>query len=134
MDRALRGRSRGDAIVELALLAPALLLMLFGVLELGRVVEVWLVVHNAAREGARAGAQARPDVTAGPTAQQVASDYLKTSLGTRGDIARVLVTPPVVTSTTVQVTTQVDVQIYTPFMQALLSSPLPVRASATLPR
>jgi len=53
----LRGRRRGDAVVEFALIAPVLLLLLFGVTELGRVVDAWVVVHNGVREGARAGAR-----------------------------------------------------------------------------
>jgi Flp pilus assembly protein TadG len=134
MNRAPKARSRGDAIVEFALLAPCLLLMLFGVLELGRVVDVWVVVHNAAREGARAGVQSRTDAEAFSSAQQAATDYLSAALATRTDIAGVVVPPPTVSPDTVQVTTEVDVQIYTPLIQALVRSPVPVRATTTLAR
>jgi Flp pilus assembly protein TadG len=137
MDRALSRRSRrsrGDAIVEFALVAPTLLLMLFGVIELGRVLEVWLVVHNAAREGARAGVQVAPQTDPSSTAQQAANDYLSSALATRTDITRVVVPTPGVLPDTLQVITQVDVQIYTPLIQALVPSPVAVRASVTLQR
>jgi Flp pilus assembly protein TadG len=44
---------RGIAAVELALVAPLILILLVGLLEAGRVVQVTAIVSNAAREGAR---------------------------------------------------------------------------------
>ena len=128
-----RRRQRGDAIVEFALLVPTLVLILFGVLELGRVVDAWLVVHNAAREGARAGALVYPDPTT--AARTAASTYLTSALGSRTDVAA-LPTPAVTyTSDTVQVTAEADVQLYTPLFQALLStSTVQVRASTSMRR
>ena len=136
MDRRLRRtrRERGDAVVEFVLVAPVLLLLFFGIMEISRVIDAWVVVHNAAREGARAGAVAYPEPVVGTTAQQAARDYLTTGLGTRGDIARTVVPAPVVTGEAVQVTAQVDVQIYTPLFQSLLPSPIPVRATAVMRR
>jgi Flp pilus assembly protein TadG len=141
MDRALSGRSRrsrGDAIVEFAILAPVLVLILFGVLEMGRVVNAWLVVHNAAREGARAGVRVYPDAASATAAQSAASAYLTSGLGpgVRGDIASPSTPPTVqVTSDTVQVTTSTDVQLYTPLFQAIAgTSAVHVQASASMRR
>jgi len=44
---------RGQATVELVLLTPLLLVLLFLIFEFGRVFGSWLIVTNAAREGAR---------------------------------------------------------------------------------
>jgi Flp pilus assembly protein TadG len=44
---------RGTAVVEFALIAPLFLLLLFGIIEFGRVVMVQQLITNAAREGAR---------------------------------------------------------------------------------
>lgn len=44
---------RGQTLVEFALIVPLLLLLLFGVIEFGRVFHAQLVITNAAREGAR---------------------------------------------------------------------------------
>ena len=40
-------------LVEFALLLPAIVLLLIGLFELGRVFSTWLIVSHAAREGAR---------------------------------------------------------------------------------
>lgn len=62
-----RKRSRGQAMVEFALVAPVLFLMLFGVIEGGRLVWTNHEVVNGTREGARlamvAGATNGPAVT-----------------------------------------------------------------------
>jgi Flp pilus assembly protein TadG len=47
---------RGQAIVETALVLPVLVLIVFGSLEFGRVVNAWSIVTQASREGARMGA------------------------------------------------------------------------------
>lgn len=48
-----RHNQRGQAAVELVLLTPLLLVLIFLIFELGRVFGSWLIVTNAAREGAR---------------------------------------------------------------------------------
>jgi Flp pilus assembly protein TadG len=51
----MRRPTRGQSLVELALLLPLLLLFLMMILDLGRAVYYYSVIHNAAREGARYG-------------------------------------------------------------------------------
>ena len=51
-----RGGSRGQALVEFAIVAPVFFLLLFGVIDLGRYVYVTNAFGQAAREGARYGA------------------------------------------------------------------------------
>ena len=131
----VKRRRRGDAIVEFAILAPILVLILFGVLEMGRVVDAWLVVHNAAREGARAGVLVDPDPAAQTAAQNAANAYLTSGLGVRGDIASASVPSVVVTPDNVQVTTRADVELYTPLFQAMLhGSTVHVQATANMRR
>ena len=52
---AARGRMarRGAAVVEFAVLAPLLFLLIFGMIEYGRMVMVQQLITNASREGAR---------------------------------------------------------------------------------
>ena len=45
--------SRGQALVEFALVAPLLILVLFSIIEFGRAVYYIQMLDNAAREGAR---------------------------------------------------------------------------------
>lgn len=48
--------NRGQAIVETALVLPIIVLLLFAVVEFGQVINQYLVLTAAAREGARAAA------------------------------------------------------------------------------
>lgn len=57
-----RRSQRGVALVEFALVLPLLIVLLFSVWELGRIFDAWLVVTNAAREGARYAVAGESDV------------------------------------------------------------------------
>ncbi len=46
---------RGQTIVELAVVLPVVLLMLFGMVEFGRAYHAYVTVQHATREGARLG-------------------------------------------------------------------------------
>jgi Flp pilus assembly protein TadG len=121
--------------VEFALLAPLLLMILFGILELGRIVDAWLVVHNAAREGARAAVLVQSDAAAETAARAATSAYLVTGLSGRSDIRMMRAAAVDVSTTSVDVTAEVQVEIYAPLFQSMLgSSAAPVRANATLRR
>ena len=124
---------RGDAIVEFVLVLPILLMLLFGILEIGRVLDAWIVVQNAAREGARAGSLATT-TAANTTAQHTAADYLQTAFGNRDDIDRFRIGQAVIASDAVSLSVEADVHIYTPFMQTILQASVPVRATAVMPR
>ena len=50
-----RARERGQELAEFAIVVPLLLLIVFGVLDLGRVFFAAITIANAAREGARYG-------------------------------------------------------------------------------
>ena len=52
-----RHRQSGQSLVELALMLPFLLLLLMGVIELGRYSYIGILVGNAARAGAAYGTQ-----------------------------------------------------------------------------
>ena len=61
--RALRRDDRGMALVEFALVMPALMLVLVGCLDFGRALNAYVIVANASREGARY-AMLHPDADA----------------------------------------------------------------------
>lgn len=56
-------RGRGQALVEFALIVPIFLLLLFALLDFGRVVFAQQTITQDAREGARAGLVAALDAT-----------------------------------------------------------------------
>lgn len=47
------GNTKGQAMVEFALILPVILLLVLGVVEFGRFYNAWLMVTHASREGAR---------------------------------------------------------------------------------
>ncbi len=55
--------SRGQSLVEFALTLPLLMLILIGTLDLGRITASYVILANAAREGARYGAAHPGDAT-----------------------------------------------------------------------
>lgn len=50
-----RRMQRGQDLAEYALALPVVLLLVMGILDLGRVVYTYSTVHNAVRDGARYG-------------------------------------------------------------------------------
>lgn len=54
---------RGQALVEFALVVPLLLMLVIGVFEFGRAYNVYQVITDAAREGARTAVVANPSMT-----------------------------------------------------------------------
>ncbi|HEX3998015.1 MAG TPA: TadE/TadG family type IV pilus assembly protein [Pirellulales bacterium] len=76
------GDRRGTAVVEAAVILPILLTMMFGVWEVGRMIEVSQILDNAAREGARLAAGGYVNGTAVTTAQvQTAVQNYMTAAG-----------------------------------------------------
>lgn len=74
--RSHRKNRRGAAAVEFAVIAPVFILLVFGMVEFGRMVMVQQVLTNASREGARRA------VLDGATSSEVTTtvnDYLQNS-------------------------------------------------------
>jgi Flp pilus assembly protein TadG len=46
---------KGQSLVEFAIILPLLLLLVIGIIEFGMMLNSYLAINNAAREGARAG-------------------------------------------------------------------------------
>jgi len=55
--RSLQRAEHGQALIEMALVAPLLIVLLLGIIEIGRYAELAIVVSNSARTGAVYGAQ-----------------------------------------------------------------------------
>jgi len=71
--RLCRKNRQGAAAVEFALIAPVFFLMIFGMIEFGRMVMVQQVITNASREGARIAVL---DETTGNEVLSAVNDYL----------------------------------------------------------
>jgi len=55
-----RNPQRSQAIVEFSLIAPILIVLLFGVVDFGRLIYVYATLNQAANEGARAAVRDSP--------------------------------------------------------------------------
>ena len=62
--RSIIQENRGQAIVEFALILPVLILLLAGILDFGLILNQYITVSHAAREGARSAALGGTDATA----------------------------------------------------------------------
>ena len=71
-----RKKRRGAAAVEFAIVAPVFLIMIFGLIEFGRLVMVQQVITNASREGARNGIL---DGATTSNVQSIVGNYLETA-------------------------------------------------------
>lgn len=73
-----RRRERGQALAEFALVLPVFLAMLFGAIDIGRVIWAADALANAAREGARfASVRGDSDITPDATKADIRTETLK---------------------------------------------------------
>ncbi|HEX3032057.1 MAG TPA: TadE family protein [Bacillota bacterium] len=121
-------QERGQAMVEMALIAPILMLLLFGTIEFGRIFNSYLEVTNAAREGARAG-------VVGATDSSIVTAVKNSAVLLDGDFLTINVNPGADyrnRGTALNVTVYYPVEIYTPIIRNITGNPFIVRGSATM--
>lgn len=124
----LLGEKRGQALVELALILPILILILMGTMEFGRIFHSYLVITNASREGARAGVVGLDDTGIRTKVKDVA-----TSLSLSD--TQINITPGYSSrSRGVPLTVQVDysISLVTPMLGVAVPNPFPLTASTTM--
>jgi Flp pilus assembly protein TadG len=100
-----RKRRRGAAVVEFAVVAPVFFLLVFGMIEYGRMVMVQQILTNASREGARLA------VLDGITTANVVSsvDSYLAGAGITGANVAVATNPPVAPDYADSMTITVDI-------------------------
>ena len=118
---------RGQAMVELAMVLPVLLLLAAGTMEFGRVLHQYLIVTAAAREGARTAAVGNDDAAVIATVQTAAT------MINQGEL-EIAITPSVrVRGSQVTVTVSNQVQIFTPLISKFFpQNPYIVHGSAIM--
>ncbi len=119
---------KGQAVVELALVLPLLLLLLFGIMEFGRVFDASLVITQAVREGARAGAVGGTDADVTDAVMTVAGNLNQKSLS-------IAISPSQNERTSggsITVEVNYSVQLVDPVISQLVTNPFPLSASTTM--
>lgn len=119
--------NRGQAIVELAILLPVLLLILMAILEFGRVFNAYMIITHASREGARAGSVGGSDIeiaeAIGDTTPTLDPTNMRITVSTpsgrdRGD--------------PLTVTVEYDVDLIVPLIGNVVGDPVELDAATTI--
>ena len=88
--KASRGNRRAVSAVEMAIVAPLLFLLIFGMVEFARMVMLKQALVNAAREGSRTAILA--NVLSSSDAETAVRESLKESIANSSDTSKVRVT------------------------------------------
>ena len=136
----LQHREQAATVVTFALIAPVFLLIVFGTMEMGRVLNAWLVITNEAREAARYGAVTF-DSTKDPATEQAAEQtavraYIHQRLTGVLDQRNLTREPDVLvtsdSSPKVQVTIYYQVPLVVPLVSQVLPNPFPLAARSAM--
>jgi Flp pilus assembly protein TadG len=106
-----RRRERGTSVVEMAIVLPLLLMLVFAIGEFGLMYQQWQTLTNAAREGARTGVVFRGTGCAAGTVQTEIENAVDTYMTNTGvSLGAITTTSTGIcagSGTTLQVTAQV---------------------------
>jgi Flp pilus assembly protein TadG len=119
---------RGQALVELALVVPVLLALVFGIVEFGRLFSAYMTIQHAAREGARLG-------VLGATDAEIASRVYANSPTLDPALLSVTVSPGITLRTPgsiMTVSVAYSFQVVIPIVNTLLGSTVPVAAFVSM--
>lgn len=119
---------RGQALVELALVLPLLIILLMGTMEFGRIFHSYLLITNASREGARAGITSQTDSEIITKVKDVAATLNLTD-------AQITITPNQSARTRgVPLTVKVNysVNLITPILDTIVPNPFPLSATTIM--
>jgi len=140
----IMGRGRGQSLVEFALVATVLLILLTGVLDLGRMYMAWVAIQDAAGEGALYAAMNPRCIRAanGPDCQTPNNAYDRTFIAIRStpgtpldpDRVTIGITPDdpgqICFGTPITVSTRYSFTMITPVMQAMFGPEVALQAYA----
>lgn len=126
----LRKNQQGQSMVELALILPIIIIILFGILEFGRIFHSYIIITNAAREGARVAVVGKPDSEITARIREAAPlPQADTKLHiTKLEPNQTARTPGL--PLTVEVT--YDIDLVTPLFSDILPNPMTLTAQATM--
>ena len=122
----MRKNKKGQALVEMAIILPVLVALIFGMTDFARVLNSYLATTEASREGARVAALSGNDAAVELAVTNAAPnlDPIKLKVKTdpetrtRGD------------SVTVTVTYSID--IITPLVNTMLTNPMPITSQTIM--
>lgn len=121
-------RDRGQALVEMALVIPVLLLLFIGICEFGRILGAYMVINNLAREGARYG-------VVGHNEQEIENLLLAERTWLDEDRMIVYVTPAFAErhkGEPLNIEVDYAVDLMTPVFSHIMPNPVPISAKCAM--
>lgn len=119
---------RGQALVELALVLPLLILMIMGIMEFGRIYHSYLLITNAAREGARLG-------VVGETDSEIRTRVKDMAVSLNLTDSQISITPEEslrARGVPLTVKVEYEMDLITPVLDIIIPSPFPLSAKSTM--
>lgn len=120
------GSQRGQSVVEMALLLPAFLLLVLGMLDLGRAVYTYNVLSNAVRDGSRVA------IVDSNTNAAVIQAVQQSAVGVNLSAANVTISGARTPGSTVTVSALFVFQPVTPLIQGIVGTAIQLRASSAM--
>lgn len=118
----MKSRHKGQAVVEMALILPILVLLVMGCVDLGRVFYYQETITNVTREGARYGA-----LHPSASTSSIQSD----ALGEANNMSGITVSVTI-TSSDVTVVANYTFQPITPVIQSIVGTSIVLKSSSTM--
>jgi Flp pilus assembly protein TadG len=115
-------RSRGQSLLEFALILPLMLLLITFIVDLGRVVVYYSTISNAAREGARYGVMLEPETSSKSLITNKVEEF-SSILDKSNLTTTICFVEPVPSSYTVSVAISYAFEPATPFVEFFLGAP-----------
>ena len=119
---------RGQSMVEFAIMLPLLILIVMGILEFGMMMNSYLGINNAAREGARLG-------IVGGTDTQIQNIILSTSPSLNSQYLTIVITPDNLSrksGDTLKVTLHYNYHLTVPIISSLLNNLVLLNAETSM--
>jgi Flp pilus assembly protein TadG len=119
---------QGQAVVEMALVLPLLLFLLFGIIEMGRVGYAYITVNNAARSAVRVA-------TAGGLDQDVQNAAINAAPSLSVAELAIVITPTQTnrqSGQSVQVQVSYPVHLIVPLISTILPNPFVVNSTLSM--
>ncbi|WP_458413552.1 TadE/TadG family type IV pilus assembly protein [Schinkia sp. CFF1] len=119
---------KGQAMVELALTLPILILILFGIIDFGRIFHVYLTLENAGREAARIASLGGTDTEIAQMAKQAAPSLNGNNITVTASPSKSYRT----TGTYVTVTLTYPISFSIPLLSSFLPDPVMIHSKTVM--
>ena len=117
---------KGQALVEFALILPILLLLVMGILQFGMMLNSYLTIENASREGARVG-------IIGSTNAEIINAIIATSPSLDPNKLTVTITPTNrVAGDTLTVAINYNYELIVPIISSLLNNEVTLNSQTSM--